>query len=145
MLKKPGCFIPLIVSIVIVICCLLIQLLPLGKEHTNPPVLAEPNWDSPRARELFMRACGDCHSNETVWPWYSNIASVSWLIQRDVEKGREEFNVSEWGFRENEAWKSAGALWDGEMPPKQYLLLHPEARLTDSELHELYGWLLYTF
>ena len=145
MLKKPGCFIPLIVSIVIVICCLLIQLLPLGKEHTNPPVLAEPNWDSPRARELFMRACGDCHSNETVWPWYSNIAAVSWLIQNDVMEGRTHLNISEWGMRENHADEAAEIFSEGEMPPVQYLLLHPEARLSPTEKQELYLGLQNTF
>jgi hypothetical protein len=62
----------------------LIQAVPYGRAHSNPPVVSEPAWDSPRARELAVRACFDCHSNETVWPWYSNIAPVSWLIQSDV-------------------------------------------------------------
>jgi hypothetical protein len=92
-----------------------------------------------------MRTCGDCHSNETVWPCYSNIAPISWLIQNDVQEGRENLNVSEWEFSEYDAWKSAGALWDGEMPPRQYKLLHAKARLSDSELHELYSGLLSTF
>jgi len=57
------------------------QLVPYGHAHTNPPVTGEPKWDSPQTRELAKRACFDCHSNETDWPWYSNIAPVSWLIQ----------------------------------------------------------------
>jgi hypothetical protein len=146
MLKKPGCYIPIIAFIIVFVLCSLVgQFLPTGLAHTNPPVLAEPSWDSPRTRELFMRTCGDCHSNETAWPWYSNIAPFSWLIQNDVMEGRAYFNVSEWGMGENEAGEAAGALWDGEMPPQQYKLLHPEARLSDSELHELYGGLLNTF
>ena len=64
----------LIVLIVAVGGFLLIQFVPFGRDHTNPPVVQEPKWDSPATRELAKRACFDCHSNETVWPWYSNIA-----------------------------------------------------------------------
>jgi len=145
MLKKPGCFIPLIIIGVFVLCCLVVQLVPIGRVHTNPPVLAEPSWDNPRTRELFMRTCGDCHSNETVWPWYSNVAPISWLIQNDVNEGRSYFNVSEWGMRENEAGEAAEIFAEGEMPPAQFLLLHPEARLTPSEKQELYSGLQNTF
>src|SRR5215831_3235209 len=74
----------------------LIQLIPFGREHTNPPVTQEPAWDSPGTRELAKRACFDCHSNETVWPWYSRVAPVSWLTQRDVNGGRRHVNFSEW-------------------------------------------------
>ena len=68
------------------------QLVPYGRDHDNPPVVAEPAWGSPATRELARRACFDCHSNETQWPWYSNIAPLSWLIQRDVDEGRDELN-----------------------------------------------------
>ena len=77
---------------------LLIQLVPYGHAHDNPPVAAEPNWDSPQTRELAQRACFDCHSNETTWPWYSNVAPVSWLVQHDVDEGREYLNFSRWGL-----------------------------------------------
>ena len=73
---------------------LAIQLIPYGRAHANPPVLAEPAWDSPATRDLAVRACFDCHSNETVWPWYSNIAPVSWLVQRDVDGGRNKANAT---------------------------------------------------
>lgn len=56
---------------------LLLQLVPYGRNHTNPAVIAEPNWNSPQTRAYFYRACADCHSNETAWPWYSNIAPLS--------------------------------------------------------------------
>ncbi len=65
----------------------LIQVVPYGRDHANPPVRAEPAWNSARTRELAVRACFDCHSNETIWPWYSNLAPASWLVQRDVKKG----------------------------------------------------------
>lgn len=74
---------------------LLIQLVPYGRAHTNPPVVMEPQWDSAVTRETFYRACGDCHSNQTVWPWYSNIAPISWMIQNHVDEGRTKFNASD--------------------------------------------------
>jgi hypothetical protein len=115
---------------------LVIQLVPYGRDHDNPPVVAEPSWDSAQTRELAVRACFDCHSNETVWPWYSNVAPVSWLVQRDVDEGREELNYSEWN-RPQEAEESAETVLEGSMPPRSYLLTHSEARLTDADLETL--------
>ena len=86
-----------IACIGVVVLMAFIQLIPFGRAHANPPVLQEPNWDSPQTRDLASRACFDCHSNETTWPWYSNVAPVSWLVQRDVDEGREKLNFSEWG------------------------------------------------
>lgn len=108
----------------------LIQLVPYGRDHQNPAVLAEPPWDSPQTRATFMTACGDCHSHETRWPWYTQIAPVSWLIQHDVEEGRSKLNVSVWGLmRENEAEEAAETVTKGEMPLPIYLVMHPEAQL----------------
>ncbi len=124
----------------------LIQFVPYGREHTNPEVVSEPRWDSPRTRELFMRACGDCHSNETKWPWYSGIAPISWLVAYDVDEGREHFNVSMWGVQEeNEGEEAAEEVREGEMPPWVYLLAHPEARLDEAEKRELIEGLVRTF
>jgi Haem-binding domain len=145
MLKKPGCYIPLIIIGVLILCCVGLQGFTLTRSYTNPPVAAEPNWDSPRTRELFMRTCGDCHSNETVWPWYSRIFPVSLLVANDVYEGRGRFNVSEWGVRENEAGDAAEIFQEGEMPPAQFLLMHPEARLTPAEKQELLQGLIATF
>src|ERR1700674_2739250 len=75
----------------------LIQLVPIGVSVTNPPVVSEPNWDSPQTRALAQRACFDCHSNETIWPWYSRVAPVSWLLASDVIQGRSRLNFSTWG------------------------------------------------
>jgi hypothetical protein len=72
---------------------IVIQVIPYGRDHTNPPVIEEPVWDSAQTRDLAVRACFDCHSNETVWPWYSNVAPLSWLVQSDVEEGRETLNL----------------------------------------------------
>jgi mono/diheme cytochrome c family protein len=124
---------------------LAIQLVPYGHEHVNPPVVAEPAWDSPETKALFARACADCHSNETVWPWYSSVAPVSWLVVHDVEEGRATFNVSEWGRPENEGDEAAETVQEGEMPLKIYLPTHPEARLTPAERQQLIAGLTATF
>ncbi|GIV68042.1 heme-binding domain-containing protein [Caldilinea sp.] len=129
----------------IILSGVLIQLIPYGRAHQNPPVIAEPRWDSPKTRELFMRSCGDCHSNETVWPWYSNIAPVSWLIQRDVDEGRAKLNVSEWGRAKNESDEVVKVVQNGSMPPPIYLPLHPSARLSDAERQTFLQGLAATF
>ncbi len=72
-------------------------------DKSNPPVVSEPKWDSPQTQALVERSCYDCHSNETKWPWYSNVAPVSWLVARHVEEGRAELNFSEWGVNNNSA------------------------------------------
>ncbi len=124
----------------------LIQFVPYGKEHSNPPVLSTPEWDSPDTEKLFMRACGDCHSNETKWPWYSKIAPISWLVTYDVMEGREHFNVSMWGIqKKNDGDEAAEELREGEMPPFVYLLAHPEARLSEDEKKRLIDGLVKTF
>ena len=123
----------------------LIQLVPYGRDHVNPPVAGEPGWDRPRTRELFLRACKDCHSNQTQWPWYSSVAPASWLVQRDVEEGRSHFNVSEWGREKNHGDEAAEMVREGEMPPWFYLPAHPDARLSERERDELVAGLTATF
>ena len=114
-----------------------IQAVPYGRNHTNPPVRLEPPWDGERTRELAVRACFDCHSNETVWPWYTNVAPVSWWISGGVEEGREALNFSEWDRVQEEAHEAAEVVLEGEMPPNSYVLLHPEAALDPAELLDL--------
>jgi hypothetical protein len=131
--------------VAVILLALLIQLIPYGKNHTNPPVVQEPNWDSPQTRELAARACFDCHSNETGWPWYSSIAPFSWLIQHDVDEGRQRLNFSEWGAaasgqsnrRERETREIGEVILEGEMPPAYYIPLHPVSRLTAAEKQAL--------
>jgi mono/diheme cytochrome c family protein len=131
---------------VIVAGFLLIQVVPYGRAHDNPTVVSEPNWDSPQTRELAQRACFDCHSNETVWPWYSNVAPVSWLVQHDVDEGRQYLNFSEWGRggEGEETEELYEVIVDGKMPMPNYLVTHPEARLTDAEKAALADGLLAT-
>jgi hypothetical protein len=135
----------IIALVVIFLCPLLMQAIPYGRNHTNPPVVSEPKWDSPQTRALAQRACFDCHSNETKWPWYTNIAPVSWLIQRDVDEGRQHLNFSEWGQqpasnrreRADDPNRIAHSIQEGEMPPAVYLPLHPEANMTQAEKDQL--------
>jgi len=125
---------------------LAIQAVPYGRAHDNPEARDEPAWDQPGTRELFFRACGDCHSNETKWPWYSSIAPFSWLVQYDVDEGREHFNASEWGREEkNEGEEAAEMVREGEMPPWFYLPAHPEAQLSEAERDALLAGLVATF
>jgi hypothetical protein len=118
-----------------------IQLVPYGRAHTNPPGRKEPAWDTAQTRALTVRACFDCHSNETVWPWYSSIAPVSWLVQRDVDVGRRKVNYSEWDRPQEEAAESAETLQKGTMPPWYY----PWARLSAAERRALTRGLEQTF
>ena len=115
----------------------LIQLVPYGRNHANPPIIAEPEWDSPATRDLAVRACYDCHSNETVWPSYSNVAPISWLVQNHTDEGREKLNFSEWGTRQYEVDELAETVAEGEMPPFGYTPLHPTADLTPAEKQQL--------
>lgn len=121
----------------IAILIITIQLVPYRRAHTNPPVQAEPNWDSPQTRQLAQRACFDCHSNETVWPWYSNVAPISWLIQHDVEDGRRRLNLSEWNRPQREAHDASRQVQRGTMPPWYYVMLHPSAKLSPDEVQAL--------
>jgi hypothetical protein len=111
----------------------LMQLIPTGYRRTNPAVIQEPAWDNPRTRELAKRACFNCHSNETAWPWYSRIAPISWLTERDVRAGRSQLNFSEWNKPQPDAIELADQIQDGRMPLWFYLPIHPESKLTPEE------------
>lgn len=122
------------------------QFVPYGRAHDNPPIIAEPEWDSAATRALAVRACFDCHSNETRWPWYSNVAPMSWLIQRDVDEGREELNWSEWTpQRAEDEEEYSEVLLEGSMPPWTFEVLHGEARLSDAEIDALLAGFRATF
>ena len=136
-MKKNIARVALAVIAVILVLALLIQLIPYGRNHTNPAVIAEPKWDSPKTKELAQRACYDCHSNETAWPWYTNIAPFSWLVQNDVDKGRRALNFSEWDRPQRRVNEASRIVLEGEMPPGIYLLMHPSARLSPAEVNKL--------
>ncbi len=113
--------------------------------HTNPPAKGD-FAASPEINSLLRRACYDCHSNETRWPWYSYVAPVSWLIARDVESGRRGLNFSEWGSyypstrRRKLQWIDR-VLRERTMPPWSYVMLHRGAGLTEEDLVALEHWI----
>ena len=109
-----------------------IQFVPVWAFQSNSPLRAEPNWPSPEVRALTKRACFDCHSNETVWPLYAKIAPSSWLVTSDVLRGRRKLNFSDWRAH-NEQEEIAEVIQKGEMPPRIYTALHPEAILSRAE------------
>ena len=113
------------------------QLVPYGRTHANPPISKEPAWNSPRTRELAVRACFDCHSNETRWPWYADLAPFSWVVQRDVESARDVVNFSAWDTPHDLAPYSGESVLTRNMPPAKYRMAHPEADLTRQEIVEL--------
>ena len=115
----------------------LMQLVPYGRTHANPPVIREPAWTSPRIRELAVRACFNCHSNETKWPWYADLAPFSWVVEFDVEAARSVINFSEWNRTYDLAPYAGNSVMTGSMPTVKYRMAHPEANLTDDETREL--------
>jgi mono/diheme cytochrome c family protein len=121
----------------VVLAAVLIQLIPYGHTHSNPATIQEPAWDSPQTRDLVHRACFDCHSNQTTWPWYSNVAPISWLMQRDVNGGRSHLNFTEWDRPQKHAKDVAEQVKEGEMPPWFYRPMHPASKLTDAEKQAL--------
>ena len=122
---------------VVILGFLGMQLVQVGPAHANPAVVKEPAWDSPRTRELAKRACFDCHSNETVWPAYSNVAPISWIVGDHVAEGREVLNFSEWNREYDEAGEAGEVVEEGEMPLWDYARMHPAANRTDAERAEL--------
>lgn len=126
---------------------ILIQLVPYGRNHVNPAGGTEPAWDSPRTAELVRAGCYDCHSNQTVWPWYSNIAPVSWLVYKDVVEARSIFNFNEITPQQGKGMvgELVEQVAENEMPPVQFQAIHPEARFSTAERQELMDGLIATF
>ena len=116
---------------------LLIQLVPYGRDHENPPVTRAARWSDPEAEQLADQSCGDCHSNLTEWRWYSNIAPTSWLVQSDVDEGRDILNFSEWDRGQPDLGELTEVISSGEMPPWKYTLPHPSTKLSSDEKDRL--------
>ena len=121
---------------------LAIQLVPVVR--TNPPLQS----DIPAAADVkgvLRRACYDCHSNETVWPWYSRVAPVSWLVVSDVDQGRRQLDFSAWdAYSERQRARKIRKIWEkvqeGHMPPWYYLALHRDARLSERDRAIVRQW-----
>ncbi len=115
------------------------------KESERQAVSAGGLKMPPEIAAVLKRSCMDCHSNRTVWPWYSYVAPMSWMVERDVRRGRDEMNLSEWnqyGFNQQEKLLAdiASAVGNHEMPLPQYTLIHRDAKLSTADTDLLYGW-----
>ena len=119
-----------------------IQFIPVVR--SNPPVLAE--IEAPKeVMTIFRRACYDCHSNETDWPWYSYVAPISWFVESDVKVGRSNVNFSEWNeysekLRNLKRYKIGNEVDEGEMPLWFYVPLHSEAQLSEADIQLIVSW-----
>ncbi len=132
-----------------VLAVLLVAIQFLQIERSNPPVNPASTFEavakpSPELATVVNRACRDCHSNHTTWPWYSKVAPVSWLVADDVKEGRAHLNFSEWGNYSPEVSKlklkeACSEVRRGDMPLWQYRLVHPQARLTEADVKTICG------
>lgn len=129
-------------SIIVVALLVVIQFFPV--KRTNPP--GENKMTAPaEVQTVLKESCFDCHSNETVWPWYSRVAPVSWLVAHGVNTGRGKLNFSTWDQLEaRKKDKLMVEIWDevegGEMPLSYYLPVHPQAKLSEADLAVLRTW-----
>lgn len=132
-----------VAGLVVLGALIAVQFVPV-EVGSNPPVTGDIPT-TPEVKALLRRACYDCHSNETVWPWYTRIAPVSWLMARDVREGRAELNFSTWNQYDTrrqvkkleESWEEVA---EGEMPPWFYLPVHRNARLSAEDRALLRQW-----
>jgi len=113
-------------------------------EKTNPPVQSDIRADA-SVKHILKRSCYDCHSNETVWPWYSNVAPVSWLIADDVNGGRKKVNFSEWGnypggTQKRKLEEIGEEVAEGNMPLPIYTIMHRNASLSQEERSHIKNW-----
>jgi hypothetical protein len=130
-------------TILILVVLVLIQFIPINR--TNPPVTREVRWDSQETRDLAKRACFDCHSNESDWPWYSHIAPVSFWLANHIFEGRNRLNFSEWDKPNAKLEDVEETVKEGNMPPWYYTPIHAGARLTQDETNRLLAGLQATF
>ena len=127
---------------------ILIQLKRPGR--TNPAVdeaqtIEAHTQITPEVKDILGRSCNDCHSNKTVWPWYTNVAPVSWWIADHINEGRQNLNLSEWAKldrdrQDRKLRQICDEVEDGVMPLSSYLPMHPKARLSDQDKKILCDW-----
>ena len=130
------------IVVIVLAILVLIQFVPVTR--SNPPVeteIAAPE----NVQAILCRSCYDCHSNKTVWPWYSYVAPVSWLVASDVSGGRQKMNFTTWNrYTPDEQVKKVRAIWNqvdrGNMPPWYYLIEHNNARLSADDKAILRDW-----
>jgi hypothetical protein len=117
--------------------------------HPEPPRQNKPLFQGAQidvpTRALFLRACQDCHSENTRWPWYSRLPPASWMISKDINEARHQVNFSAWeSYRADERaeflTRIGGMVRTGLMPLPRYTLLHRDAVLTEDDRRQIYEW-----
>lgn len=131
-------------GVALVVLLVVVQFIPVHR--SNPPVSSDIPT-SPEVKTVLRRACYDCHSHATVWPWYSQVAPLSWLIVHDVNEGRKELNFSTWDrYSTQEQVKKLKESWkeiqEGDMPPWSYRGPHRDAQLSAQDRALLRRWAL---
>ena len=124
---------------------MLVLALLVGCRLDNPPTTRDIVWADAETEALARRACYDCHSNETHWPWYARAPVVGSIVAGDVHRGRCHMNFSEWDGPNEEAWDAPDEVRDGDMPLGMYTAAHEEAQLTPDERDRLAAGLAATF
>jgi Haem-binding domain len=118
--------------------------------RTNPPMEAAQDLSAAMhvdagVQAILDRSCNDCHSNRTVWPWYSEIAPISWLVASDVNGARRHVNFSAWGAypayqRQSHLDDICKMVTERDMPPLTYTLMHAAARLSEPDRQAICAW-----
>jgi cytochrome c553 len=134
----------------LVIICLIVAIQFAGPVRSNPPVDRDRTASAqlqmtPQVQTIIDRACADCHSNETRWPWYSHVAPVSWFVVDHVNDGRNHLNLSEWGrYSRQEAQGLLKQMCKessvGSMPLGSYVSMHQDAKLSSQDVKALCDW-----
>ncbi|MDT5062198.1 MAG: hypothetical protein QOH63_2657 [Acidobacteriota bacterium] len=136
--------------IVLVLAGLFVVMQVIRPARTNPPVdeartISAHTQLTPEAAAILSRSCNDCHSNQTRWPWYTNVAPVSWFVINHVNDGRKQMNFSDWAQydrneQENYLKKICREVKSGGMPIHSYLWLHGDAKLSSEDVKNLCDW-----
>ena len=136
------------ILIIIIIVISVIQFIPVDK--TNPSVDSQKDYFSivnppENVKNILKTSCFDCHSNETTYPWYSNVAPISWLLKSHINEGREHLNFSEWGSYSVEKQKNiledcSEVIREKEMPLSSYTIMHSDAELNEEKSKVLGQW-----
>src|SRR3989442_1760300 len=134
----------------ILLACVIVGIQFIRPARTNPPIdpskTIEANSQmTPEVASILDRSCRDCHSNKTVWPWYTNVAPISWWLSNHVNDGRRNLNFSDWAKlppdrQERKLRQICDEVEDGIMPLSSYLPMHPAARLSDQDKKTLCDW-----
>jgi len=133
------------VAVVVVVVFVAAQLI--RPSRTNPPTdathtLAAQLGGGNGVAAVLDRSCGDCHSNATAWPGYTQVAPLSWLMAYTVKEGRKQVNFSEWASYSSDNQHSllaasCRAASSGKMPGSAWTTLHPEARLSSQDVETI--------